>query len=357
MLSKSKGRSSSFQFAILMALFAVACAVFYQQPHIAMWIGFGLAGYSAIANDSIQTLGTFISSNQKTAWWKLWVFIGGIMLVVLVGGWYLNAGDPAYGRLEKIPEVSEFNFLQILAPVILLILTHLKMPISTTFLLLSVFTTSKTVSGMLEKTLIGYVVAFFVAIAVWSVVGTLIRKRIFFKEKYNVKAWRIFQWIATAYLWCSWLMQDLANVTVYLPRALSVTHIIIVSSFLFLGMGVLLYLRGGRIQSVITEKTDVTDVRAASIIDLVFGTLLIVFKEWNNLPMSTTWVFLGMLAGREIALAKTSGKDDPYKNTVFLITKDLAFAVVGIVASILIAWMANGNFSVTELLSYIDFKA
>jgi len=30
-------------------------------------IGFALAGYSVIANDSIQTLGTFIASKQK---WK-----------------------------------------------------------------------------------------------------------------------------------------------------------------------------------------------------------------------------------------------------------------------------------------------
>ena len=31
-------------------------------------IGFGLAGYSVIANDSIQTLGTFIASKKK--WFK-----------------------------------------------------------------------------------------------------------------------------------------------------------------------------------------------------------------------------------------------------------------------------------------------
>ena len=31
-------------------------------------IGFGLAGYSVIANASIQTLGTFIASKQK--WFK-----------------------------------------------------------------------------------------------------------------------------------------------------------------------------------------------------------------------------------------------------------------------------------------------
>ena len=33
-----------------------------------MWIGFLLAAYSVIANDSIQTLGTWIASNRKVNW-------------------------------------------------------------------------------------------------------------------------------------------------------------------------------------------------------------------------------------------------------------------------------------------------
>ena len=31
-------------------------------------IGFGLAAYSVVANDSVQTLGTFIASNQRFKW-------------------------------------------------------------------------------------------------------------------------------------------------------------------------------------------------------------------------------------------------------------------------------------------------
>ena len=34
-------------------------------------IGFGLAAYSVIANDSVQTLGTFIASNQRFKWYWL----------------------------------------------------------------------------------------------------------------------------------------------------------------------------------------------------------------------------------------------------------------------------------------------
>ena len=37
--------------------------------------GFLLASYSVIANDSIQTLGTFIASNKESINWKiLWLF-------------------------------------------------------------------------------------------------------------------------------------------------------------------------------------------------------------------------------------------------------------------------------------------
>jgi len=102
-----------------------------------MWIGFGIAGYSAIADDSIQTIGTFLSSNKHRSWWILWLYIGTIMIVVLFGGWL--QGDVAHGRLDSIPAPENFLFLQLAAPIILLIMTRLAMPVSTTFLLLSTF--------------------------------------------------------------------------------------------------------------------------------------------------------------------------------------------------------------------------
>ena len=60
--------------AFIAAMFAT------PYPHIAMWVGFIFAAYAAIANDSIQTIGTFIASNQDKKWWVLWVFIGGIFI-------------------------------------------------------------------------------------------------------------------------------------------------------------------------------------------------------------------------------------------------------------------------------------
>ena len=45
-------------------------------------IGFALAGYSVIANDSIQTLGTFIASKKK--WFKWYTLAGSASAVMIL---------------------------------------------------------------------------------------------------------------------------------------------------------------------------------------------------------------------------------------------------------------------------------
>ncbi|MEM9261646.1 MAG: hypothetical protein AAGA62_18540, partial [Bacteroidota bacterium] len=55
-------------------------------------------------------------------------------------------------------------------------------------------------------------------------------------------------------------------------------------------------------QKIVKAKTNTTDIRSATLIDFTYGIVLLFFKEFSNVPMSTTWVFLGLLAGREIAL-------------------------------------------------------
>lgn len=328
-------------FTGLMLLFFVAVLVFHDRPEIAMWIGFILGGYSAISNDSIQTLGTFLASNRKVHWSILWVFLAAIMVATFVYGWTHYAGDISYGRLTKIPQPTEFKVIHLVAPIVLLILTRFKMPVSTTFLILSVFSSGEVISSMLNKTMIGYFVAFVSSLLIWGIIAKCKKYNIFFKPTYNKNAWRIFQWFTTAYLWSSWLQQDVANLAVFLPRSLSIAQLIMVSGFMICGLGLLTYLKGGRIQEIVTEKTDVMDVRSASIIDLVLGTLLIVFKEWNNLPMSTTWVFLGLLAGREISLSRLSGHEKPYVRTLGLVMKDIALASIGLVVSIVIALLGQ----------------
>jgi hypothetical protein len=103
--------------AFILAMFAT------PYPQIGMWVGFVFAAYAAVANDSIQTLGTFIASNQEKKWWVLWIFIGGIFLATVGYSWFVFDGDVSHGRLmakgfEKSP--TDFHFLQIACSYILI---------------------------------------------------------------------------------------------------------------------------------------------------------------------------------------------------------------------------------------------
>ena len=67
-------------------------------------VGFLLASDSVIANDSVQTLGTFIASNsEKFKWYYLWGAASSVLLFTLWYGWASNGGDISYGRLNTIP--------------------------------------------------------------------------------------------------------------------------------------------------------------------------------------------------------------------------------------------------------------
>ena len=64
-------------------------------------LGFALAAYSVVGNDSIQTLGTFLVSNERRKWWQLWLFAGSIMAVVVTLG-YLGYGEYLGGKGDDL---------------------------------------------------------------------------------------------------------------------------------------------------------------------------------------------------------------------------------------------------------------
>jgi len=329
----------------LILAFILISFLAYPYPHIAMWVGFMLAGYSAIANDSIQTIGTFIASNSKRKWYYLWLFMGVIFLVTVTISWIKFDGDVTYQRLASkgfAQTPSEFSFLQLSAPIILLILTRMRMPVSTTFLLLNVFTTSSsTILGITGKSLTGYVLAFFSAIVIWLLLSSTLKG--LFKKKPK-PVWLYLQWITSGFLWSVWIMQDAANIAIFLPRSMSLGQFLGFASFIFLGLGLLFYLKGDRIQKIVTEKSDVTDVRSATIIDFVYCLLLYYKLLESTLPMSTTWLFIGLLGGREVAINLTKEKSKRGKGMVKaakMIGKDLLYAAIGLLVSIILALSIN----------------
>ena len=352
--------------AFLLAMFVT------PYPQYAMWLGFLFAAYAAVANDSIQTLGTFIASNQDKKWWVLWMFIGGVFLATHSYSWFFSDfvgafdaegnpigdgiadGDVSHGRLlakgfEESP--TEFHFLQIAAPIFLLILTRLRMPVSTTFILLTSFAASPAAVGkVMAKSMSGYVLAFFMGLIIFSAIAKISQKYFTGKAKFG---WTIAQWITTGSLWSVWLTQDAANIAVYLPRSLSFAQFAGFAGALFIGLGLLLYYKGGRIQKIVTEKSVVTDVRFATLVDFVYCIILFYFKLYSQVPMSTTWVFIGLLGGRELGMALRRSGSNSVSKSIKLILKDFSFAMIGLIVSIAIAIGVNDQLTFDLMVTNI----
>lgn len=331
---------------------------------IIMWIGFFLAAYSVVGNDVIQTLGTFLTSNEeKLPWYVLWLFAFSILTAALIYGYSHN--DVSYGRLEKFtfPEVYKWYYL--LPPLVLLWITRTGIPVSTTFMILTLFSiqhvpadfgallssitdTDAKLGGMIYKSIMGYVLALFSAIVIYFLISRL-TERYFLKNPMPSSRkipWTIAQWCTTAFLWFQWLTQDLANIYIYLRGGndLSITSFSV--SLVIIGglLAYIFYIKGGAVQDVVRLKTNTADIRSATFIDLFYGIVLYIFKYdyfgmWGGkLPMSTTWVFIGLLAGREIGMRLMNhGKVD--KGTLNMVFSDLGKVFFGLLVSVVLVFL------------------
>nr|WP_321411924.1 hypothetical protein [uncultured Carboxylicivirga sp.] len=302
-------------------------------------IGFMLAAYSVIANDVIQTLGTFLSSNSKRNWFYLWLYAALILSITLIIGWQLNDGDVTYGRLSKIPLPEEITWWYILPPLILMLITQFGLPVSTTFMILSVFSSSQVIEKMVIKSVTGYAVAFAFAFGIYLLIAKKFESKSELDKdhvKKQEKYWMIAQWFSTGFLWSQWLIQDFANIYVYLPRSLDLSSLLLSLSFILILLAYVFRKRGGKIQDVVKQKTNSANIRSATLIDLTYGVVLYVFTVLNPIPMSTTWTFVGILAGREYAITYLLNKgaiNETYKK----LFKDLYKVNIGLVVSIIIA--------------------
>jgi phosphate/sulfate permease len=307
-------------------------------------IGFLLAAYSVVANDSLHTLGTYLSSNKgRTPKALQMLFICGVAAAVLLIGWFLHPaggglGDPAWGRLEKFPQPDNFNWVYLLPPIAVLALTQWGAPVSTSFLVLSAFE-PKNATKLVLNSLSGYVMAFVLALVVYGLLMWILEKKVLRSHQEGTQVnnyWFALQWLSTGWLWSQWLVQDMANIYVYLPRQLSFGEMALSALMLCLGLCVLVWIGGGPIQGVLRSKINTTDLRSATVIDFLFGCVLFWKANITQFPLSTTWVFLGLLAGREIAVRirlKLSDRQPLYK----VLGNDVFKAGIGIMVSLIVA--------------------
>ena len=348
-----------------------------MQFDVSIWaaVGFLFAAYAVVGNDALQTLGTFINSNRRLPWWALFLFAATILVVVFFYGYVTDGGelrnpdgspkamcnfdigcDPSFGRLNNTDKYPVFDpqWYHALPPLMLLLLTRFGVPVSTTFMVLTIFATMAGLSSMLQKSLIGYGLAFAVGGGLYLVLSQTLEK--FFRateDQQHHPIWVLLQWLTTGYLWTVWLMQDFANIFIFLPRGAGVTpgaglnpaEAVAAVAVTVLLLGYTFWNSGGPVQRILQSKTSVTDIRSATVIDFIYATLLFYFKELNDIPMSTTWVFLGAIAGREYAFALTT-KAISLMKTYQVTLSDLSKAFIGLVISIDMArglpWFAQG---------------
>jgi hypothetical protein len=410
------------------------------MPELFMILGFMLAAYAVVGNDSIQTLGTFLYSNSHRRWWVLWLYSSTIMVSVILFGWFTYERDPSYNRLDRVygkslslevveagiataraavaadptqarilaelddletqllavelafgerpqdldgelerlamvmaplrgetvdpavpnpqqvavktvvrevddllatidqrRDVSRFiNWKFLLPPLALLLLTRFGFPVSTSFLVLITFQPA-VLGDMMIKSLSGYLLAFIVAILVYLVVARHFEKRWRESGESGISPrWVVLQWCSTAFLWAMWLVQDMANIFIYLPRQLGPAWIVFAILWMVAMQGIIYYTHGGKIQKVVTSKTNTHDIRSATVVDLIYGVVLFFFKNYSTVPMSTTWVFLGLLAGRELAFALMHSGPS-VSRALKLARKDMVKAGFGLGVSVAIA--------------------
>lgn len=308
-------------------------------------VGFMLAAYAIIANDSIQTLGTFLYSNRNRPWWLLCMFSSTILVLVILFGYFnsgggLNAGgDPSFGRLSRFPINEALDWRYLIPPIALIILTQLGFPVSTSFLILITFSPGA-LGPMLMKSVNGYFLAFILAFFIYLLTKKLTDHFIKTQDEPVPVGWVIAQWVSTGFLWSMWLMQDVANIFVYFPGsrdqipfsyvALGLVWMVLIQIFIY-------KIGGGRIQQVVKSKTSTGDIRAATIVDAIYGFVLWYFKVKSSWPMSTTWVFIGLLAGRELAISLLS-HNRSVKDVLKLVFKDGGKLLTGLLVSIALAF-------------------
>ena len=295
-------------------------------------LGFGLAAYSVVANDSVQTLGTFIASNERFKWYWLATGASAVLTLTLIYGWSINDGDITFGRLNKIP-YQTIQWYHAAAPLILVILTRGGIPVSTTFLVLSAFASTVVLEKVLIKSVVGYGLAATIAYIVWICVSYFINEKFDKVQENHRKAWVIGQWFTTGFLWYTWLSHDVANIAVFLPRQLSIELLAVCIVTLSILLFYIFWDKGGKIQKVVYSKTGTRYTRSATIIDFVYAIILLYFKQYNDIPMSTTWVFVGLLCGRELAIA-TMNKEYKLRYVFPLIGKDFLKMIFGLSVSV-----------------------
>lgn len=185
--------------------------------------------------------------------------------------------------------------------------------------------------------------AFISAYFIWLAAEYTLKKIHYVSRVSNKKYfyWRIAQTCTTTLLFSTWLMHDMVNIAVFLPREIDMAIMITISGLFALALAYTFYIDGGPVGRIVTTKTKIHQLIGATMVDGVYFVILLIFKEWSKIPMSTTWVFIGLLAGRQMAIrmvgrvGKIKKGENKYKVALKEISGDFAKIFIGLGISLI----------------------
>jgi hypothetical protein len=314
---------------------------------------FVLAGYAVIGNDALQTLGPFLAANRgRTPRVLQFAWLAVLLTAVMLLGWWWGEGDPAWGRLQTFAPLADLRWIDLLPSLSVLLLTQWGAPVSTSFLVLTAVDPAS-LQPLLRHSLAGYGMGLAVGLLAWGALLWRLETTPADQPPEGADAgnpsaaaseppgqaalpfWLALQWITTGWLWSQWLVQDLANIYVYLPRRLGPGAMAGSLAVLLVGLALLMAENGGAIQQRLTSKTNSADPRSAALLAGIYGLVLFVMGRISSYPLSTTWAFLGLLAGRELGLLRLDIRD--LRAAVASPAQDLLRAGLGLGISLAVA--------------------
>ena len=343
-LNNIKNRNINFKKDIALLIMILSILIFARN-NIFSWLIVAFTSYNIIFNNSIQTIGLFIASNGDKKIVPNLLFFGSIFILSILIPWFLTSGEVHYHLLDSIfYKENHINVLFIFLPILLYFFTKKRIPVSATFLVIPLFANKSTIESMINKTSVSYFLSLVISLMVYNFLYTKYKDLISNDKENTSKTWIIAEYVSTGILWFSWLSISLCNFVVFLPREFSLLDIILLS---IIGLSTIYYIlitRGGEIQKIITQKSDVKNIKTAVIFNTLFAFMLLFIQHINNVPITSTWMFLGVLAGREIAISINTFSIRgalKYKNCLLKIWRDLFSAILGIVFSLVFVYIFN----------------
>jgi hypothetical protein len=317
---------------------------FFVQGDIVGWLAMIIASFAIIGNDSPQLIGTYLATRQDEKWYKTFIWVATIFVIMLTLCWCFSDFEIHFAILDNVVP-RKINVYYLIAPLILLFLTHNGIPTSSTFLVLSLFLNKGNILNMLTKTAASYFISFAVSAYIFFAILKKYKKYILDTsdgDKY-ADMWVLLQIVSTIVLVINWLCFSISNITVFLPRKLNLHDFLLFIFILLYTLASVLSNKNNKMQNILSSKKNSNNLKINVLINILFSATLFVFKVINNVSIATTFVFLGILAGKDIAIMFSErdifGK--AYKKTVLGILKDINKCILGVGVSLAFVILIN----------------